>query len=526
MSGLTPIRTGTASSQLGTTEQIQKALDADFVNAIYQNVSVVTFVQIVWGLDTSDTEMITGNALNLRVDSLAKYKEILSAKGQYEPELHQPFREMARALLKDICRLSTGKNLKLLTYFWDGLGKATLHSKASTSDSKSRTRKPDLLEVFIPEKDGHLTLDPDEVPIPTDAPKPGWSEVRAAVEFKRKKQSPLVNSISNFESPIHSRDGNEGASLSTVSDLSQSGSSDDSSPGSTTTSPLASGKRLRSSKGDSLRQLKRIRVGATKNELQLATYALESLYEGNRHYTTGFLIDGVNVNIWYYDRTAAMRCVPFDFTTIEGIKSLALSLFALSQCNMKQAGFDPYLYRFTSPPKGEAITAGHVAPLNRPTTDSITLCYKFPGADELVFVIKEILSRYRGINGRGTLVSVVNKGVIGHSLSDTDYILKLSWQERTRTHEGDIISKIRAAIPGWCNYLPDPIFHTRIAATEIELPRTRMRKILLDEGRTDEALALDDRDIHALVTNRFEKLRNVGSVKEFKCIFLDCLECE
>ena len=524
MSNLTPMKAVTASSQHGTTEELQKILASDFEDAVYQNVSVVSFVQTVWGLSQSETQIITDSVLSLRVDSLAKYVEILSAKGQYETALHQPFREMARALLKDIGRLLFGNNGTFLTYLWDGLGKATLKSEASPSNGQSRTRKPDLLEVYIPsDEDGHLTLDPDEVPLPTNAPLPNWSQVRAALEFKKKvvKQSPLAYSIVASDLPIDSRSDDEAAAVSMGrSSSSESGSVE------STESPLQSGKRMRSSNDNSRMQTKRIRVGATKDELQLATYALESLFAGNRHYTTGFLVDGIEITIWYYDRTAAMSCVSFDFTTPEGITNLALSLFALSQCNMRQAGFDPYLYHFTATSHGEVITAIHVVPVIRPTADFKGLCYRFPGAEDLVFVIKEIISRYRGVNGRGTFVAIVNKVVIGSPVLDVDYAIKLSWQENTRTHEGDIISKVRAAIPGWCDYLPDPVFKHTIRAADVDLPRAHIRQSLLKEGRADKALELEDRDLHVFVTNRFQKLWKVDSVDEFKRVFLDCLECE
>ena len=86
--------------------------------------------------------------------------------------------------------------------------------------------------------------------------------------------------------------------------------------------------------------------------------------------------------------------------------------------------------------------------------------------------------------------------------------------------------KVRAAIPGWCDYLPDPVFKHTIRAADVDLPRTRIRQCLLQEGRTDKALELEDRDLHVFITNRFQKLWKVDSVDEFKRVFLDCLECE
>lgn len=513
----------TASSEYGTTEAIQSASKASIEGTFNRDVPIVSFVQNVCGLDVSETEIITSNILQLREDSLAKYREILTTKRKYTPHAHPPFHEMVRALLKDTCRPFPEQDRKLITCLWDRLGKAELKSRAFRSeDATPRMKEPDPLEAHIPEKNDRLILVPDNNPVPQGAPKPHWSQVRAAVEFNKRKERHSLQGDSSFSSDsdsfIYSRDGSQSRIRSTDSALLQGGTSPAGSP-EFVTRPLVSGKRLHdSSTSDPLRLEKRIRVEATK--FQLASHALDSPYEGNRQYTAGFFIDGLNINIWYYDRTAAMRCVSFDFTTPEGVKRLALSLFALGQSNLKLAGFDPCLYRLTSPPSGHAITAEYVDPVDRPEVNVRKPCYIFFSQ---VFVNKELSSRFRVINGRGTLVLVVSKVVIDSALSDTDDVLKLSWQEPARTNEGDIITKIRAALPGRC--LPDHLFYTKITANDTALPRTQIREVLLEEGNIDKALELDDCDLH-FVAKRFKKLSSVRSVDEFKRVFLDCLECE
>ncbi len=74
---------------------------------------------------------------------------------------------------------------------------------------------------------------------------------------------------------------------------------------------------------------------------------------------------------------------------------------------------------------------------------------------------------YRGVYGRGTIVTAVNIGVIGLPASDQENALKLSWKERTCTHEGVIINEICASVP---DYLPDPVYHSRIGVTDDNLP--------------------------------------------------------
>jgi hypothetical protein len=58
----------------------------------------------------------------------------------------------------------------------------------------------------------------------------------------------------------------------------------------------------------------------------------------------GILVDGFIVGLWCYDRTAVFRFTTFDWNKGKGISHLALTLFTLSQCSMKNAGFDPNVY--------------------------------------------------------------------------------------------------------------------------------------------------------------------------------------
>ena len=53
--------------------------------------------------------------------------------------------------------------------------------------------------------------------------------------------------------------------------------------------------------------------------------------------------------LWYFDRTALIRTVPFDFGKDGGVAQLALVLYALSECDMCRAGFLPYLHSIKLP---------------------------------------------------------------------------------------------------------------------------------------------------------------------------------
>ena len=274
---------------------------------------------------------------------------------------------------------------------------------------------------------------------------------------------------------------------------------------------------------------KKGRLEIRADELQLATYALESLFAGNRHYATGMLIEDVKITPWCYDRTGAICSEPIDITTAEGTASFGLTLLGLSQCNMKKAGFDPFLHRFVQSDLSQPILASSVIALERPEGDMSKLCYKFPATTstkERIFPIVKIISRYKGVNGRGTMALVVRPGTIGSVLSKRLYVLKLSWQYTTRKHEGAIISKLRLSIPGCQDHIPEPVFYATLGAGDIGLPRVRIRKLLQEAGCPDEELELNDRELHAFVTNRFKNIWEAKSVTEFKRIFLDCLECK
>ncbi|KJA17741.1 hypothetical protein HYPSUDRAFT_1005903 [Hypholoma sublateritium FD-334 SS-4] len=488
-------------------------------SAIYQDVPVVCFVQQVWGLDTEKIDTISATALKLDKGSLSAYKSILMSEESFDTGLlHQPFRVMTRDLLKDICRLFPNDDPKPSTYLWDGKKRFIMSGKIHKT-SRQRPRNPDLLDVYVPIFGDGLVFDPDELPRPTNAPTPTWGEIRAIFEFNKEELSCIDDVAEESEATLETENSVSPAASPTSGASAKAGAKRCRSCGTDCESIDSDGRLRKKARGET----------TVTHEITLATYALECLYTGNRHYVTGFFIDGVNITIWYYDRTASMHCSSFDFTTPEGIVNLGLGLFALSQCNMKHSGFDPFLHRFTSPPCGQPILPDAVTTLVKPEVDMTKLCYKFPllGCEDRIFAVKEVLYRSPSLNGRGSFVTVINEGVVGDTLCETDYILKLSWQESTRCHEGDILARLHRAIPGWSDHLPIPIFHAKIDAADIDLPRTRIRKLLREENITDHLKALEfpDRDLHIFVTNRFKHIWEAESVGEFKRIFLDCVEC-
>ncbi|KJA21018.1 hypothetical protein HYPSUDRAFT_216680 [Hypholoma sublateritium FD-334 SS-4] len=476
-----------ASLHEDSTQEVQEALEADFDGAVYEGLPVASFAEVVWGLDVGKIDTIAEAGLTLREDSHQEYQHILSTKGKYGPLLRQPFREMARALLQEICRLFTKDNPKLLTYFWDEKGAVALSSKVDTPQSVNFGRKPGLLEVYTTFLDDGKFLDPDASLQSMDSPTAG--NIR-----------PVARGISQENMPVL--------------------------PPEASSAPNS--KRAREAdSSDTSRPTKRGRRGMTADALQLATYALGSVYEGNRHYTAGFLVDGVNLTLWYYDRSVAISCAPFDFTTRGGIANLGIALFALSQCSMKQAVFDPYLCRFIHSSPDQPVKESSVTAHERPEVETTKLCDEFSTTalkKEQLFIPGKVLIRYRRITGRGTLVAVARMSAVGKMLSErSPNVLELGWQFNTRSYEGDIISRLRTVIPAWNGHLPDPVFCSTLSVTD--LPESRSRDILRVKGCTDVMLETEHRSLHVLATHRFKNLWHAESVAEFKRIFLGCLEC-
>uniref|UniRef100_A0A8H7XZA7 Fungal-type protein kinase domain-containing protein n=1 Tax=Psilocybe cubensis TaxID=181762 RepID=A0A8H7XZA7_PSICU len=529
MSGRT--RTKSASSSI---------LKSDLDDHILDNVSVAHFVEHVWGLGPAKVSKILDTQFQLPEDLLKEYLHILNNSTKQEFTLHKPFRGISRALLKSVCDHFDLPHTVLQTYFWDGNGTTYVSHESrvkfkKTSSSNAQAMvvkikkgshhgmlKPDLLEVCIPVDNDNNPLNPDNEDSITNAEIPTWALARAPVKFKkdRKTVTPKLDTVhEGKETGTGSGVGTEVSSLLNTDGMGnssgftqESGKSRNKRPGSPTLSK-------------ELRDAKKQRTMATRNisldELKLANYALECLYAGNRHYVTGIFINGVTFRLWYYDHSGPMRTVSHDFSQPSGTANLAAVLFALSQSNMKQAGFNPYIYCLAGK-LDVPIQTSTVIPLTKPWPKMKDLCYKFTeGNKEHVFAIHRYISRYRGINGRGTVAAQVRHALIGEMFSPNLYVLKMSWQFPNRKHEGEIISHLRKVLPDWHDHLPDPLFYTKITAEELAMPKYNVYNAMKDSA-TPPSNHIDDRDLHVIATNRYKHLWEASDIEEFKQAFIDC----
>ncbi|KAF8954455.1 hypothetical protein BDZ97DRAFT_1865056 [Flammula alnicola] len=569
---------------------MKAALQLDLTGHTYREISVENFVENVWGLDNDKIQKIMAEKLVLAKDPLDVYESVLNTAGKKENDLHEPFCKIATGLLDDICKLFGMQVGSIRTGFWDYKGDTMIRSQETD-------RKPDMADVFLP-----IIL------------RVIWQEVRSVIAFKLKRNKPPTNGrklsdvqehepLENVTPDTHSRPSfscGSGSRVKEVGDVvagrqchhtsknnrsatqhliaTSAGTSRDTSmtfsSSTNYTSTQSTRKRSRDGDDQGCRKRKRGRrsIKITDDQMQLATYALECLGASSRHYTTGIFIDKRKVSLWYYDRTAVIRTVNFDFTTEKGASYLGLTLFALGQCDLRQAGFDPHIHKFIRPAQPDAvILESDIQPLDKPPVETVhvcaksstemtsvceecprtmsgvcskcakelaeacrmctkkttSICYRFPkseGKPDYVFPVSKVLATYRGINGRGTYVASVYAGRVGSKLRNSLYALKMSWQYISRTHEGDLLQTVRAALPPyWQKRLPNPLFYAKYTSEELGLPSSKMKSILEDPNAPDNAI--QGRDLHALVSNLYVPLWEAKNVEEFKRVFLDCVEC-
>ncbi|KIM39465.1 hypothetical protein M413DRAFT_191595 [Hebeloma cylindrosporum] len=514
-----------------TTEPIKAAPKIDLGGHIYEEITIPDFVKTIWGLDDALAKTINGHTFTLLEDAVQEYERILIDPSKREPHLHLPFRRVSTQLLKDVCDAVGVSYDEIKNGFWDGDGNATINNRFSS-------RKPDMANTDAPSEKNMM-----------------WQLVRAVLEFKKtkkirsaletihedsissrvpSKEPPPNPSRSRKEPKESSRRSRPRKKKSTAEPSTSTGFSSVSSGGSALTngSDICSGSKrsfdaaLGEDNSTNATNKRPRTKDLNSDQLQLATYALECLAASSRHYATGILIDGFTVSLWCYDRTAVLRSASFDWNKGEGVSQFALTLFALSQCSMKDAGFDPNVYHLEIPEGEDAlIDASSVTEVTTPTKTMEGLCFRYPptlGMPDYVFRIQKILYTYRAIIGRGTFVASVRAAIVGATMKEDLFALKQSWQYQAREQEGRMIGKLYERLPEyWKKRLPEVIFYAKFSAGDLGLPHTQLDAVTADcsvEGA-------QERDLHVMVSRLYQNIWMAKDVEEFKRVFLDCLEC-
>ncbi|KAF6743444.1 hypothetical protein DFP72DRAFT_126592 [Ephemerocybe angulata] len=104
------------------------------------------------------------------------------------------------------------------------------------------------------------------------------------------------------------------------------------------------------------------------------------------------------------------------------------------------------------------------------------------------------------------------------SFSEAPSALKISWPMKRRTPENEIVDHLRQVLPSSALvHLPDIFFSSTLTPQQLNIPWTKMNLTLTEENHQDRVL-------RALASPLYKKLWEAGSVKEFKKVWLNCLE--
>ncbi|GLB43308.1 putative serine threonine-protein kinase Sgk2 [Lyophyllum shimeji] len=98
--------------------------------------------------------------------------------------------------------------------------------------------------------------------------------------------------------------------------------------------------------------------------------------------------------------------------------------------------------------------------------------------------------------------------------------LKVSWPLPTGPLEADKIARLRRRLPPrWHKHIQPEVNSSALLTAELlKLPHHK----LLEIPARDK---FEDRQMHALAIKLYGKLREVGSIKAFQHVFVDCVEC-
>ncbi|KAF8631960.1 hypothetical protein AX15_002097 [Amanita polypyramis BW_CC] len=248
------------------------------------------------------------------------------------------------------------------------------------------------------------------------------------------------------------------------------------------------------------------------NELQLARYALDCMDSASRHYTSGFYLDGLYVSLWYYDRTYVVRTAKFNF--IESPDFLALVLYAISSCDSRHGGFDPFILPMSSsPPPFVGCLPEYLPSIDQRFGEQIVI-RPSDGPMKRFKLTGGLLYAYRGLLGRGTMVFPVTP--LEKDDSPRHQVVKISWPNVQRKREAELIKCLRETISEMVAHLPNVTCCVALSAEELQLPRVKMGISVPEDC---------ERELHMMAMESCRALWEVGGIKEFQDAFVDCVEC-
>lgn len=268
---------------------------------------------------------------------------------------------------------------------------------------------------------------------------------------------------------------------------------------------------------------------ATDPEVQLANYAMQMLCSKElRTWTTCLLIDGLSLQIWYYDRSHSFCTEPINLEN-EG-ESFAKIILALALCSKdkEKLGFSDLFQASStvpSPPSSiRYVDASLFTPFvedyseerfrNVPDENKIPKEFLEQGS-HLRFDIKVPVHRQFTLFGRATRVeeAEVVKAEGGQDVSiskEERLVLKLSYQVSTRDREFDLIKLARQIDPV---HAPALLGHHVI---DLNLPGKHLEK--LTEILRPKPDLYEERRVVLLLMRYYEDVRDLQG-EEFVGVF-------
>ncbi|TEB27506.1 hypothetical protein FA13DRAFT_1794675 [Coprinellus micaceus] len=481
----------------------------------HRNVGVLQFVQHVWGLDQKTGKAIMAMSTTLDKSDMDTYRQ-----SAHEDDLHTPFLAISNSLLKE-ARVELGEDLvePLTDTFWDRLSIRRSAREGEEEDDDDEV--PDLVSLWKP--------------LPKAGKTPNLSIAKHILEFKRlpRARKPSKGSTSSGVADSNTTNIILDSSPSPPSASLDKGDGADTNNNTGSTSTLKQCfdlvKNIDDPDGGAL---KKARVGdhlpqlPLKNSL-MGLFATQALASTCRKYVAGMVIDMFDITLCYFDRFLIATSSTFSFQ--ESPAELALVLYAMSRCDRFHASFDPHLRAWPSATT-DPVTTEMEAALTRLVRKPMGSYFKYPcspdergefssqGEAPICAKVTGMIRRPDDLLCRGTTVYKVRQRLRDGSLSNELCALKLSWPPRRRTSEIEVIKYLKEKLPQTCHvHLPDFVFTAAFSPEDLDLPWLHFGLKLNEENSHNRVLRV-------MMGKMYCKLWEVGSIENFKQVWLDCLE--
>ncbi|KAJ3511100.1 hypothetical protein NMY22_g15761 [Coprinellus aureogranulatus] len=472
----------------------------------HRDVDIQKFVYWVWGLDKKDSERILAMSPTMDESLLAAYREC-----SHEDDLHAPFLAIAEYLLGRASEeLKSECGGVTMHAFWDRL--SVKKDEDSEHDDEEEDHFPDLIGLWKP--------------VPPDGETPSLAVAKHIVEFKR---LPRIRKTRRMSTSADSDASGSGTSDSSASNcLADNPTSPSGEPGSNSAHKRSfdSVKDADDPEGSDPKKPRLANHSPLKNSL-MALYASEAMSSTCRTYVTGLVIDRFDITLCYFDRLLVATSATFSFEREPEV--LALVLYAMSQCDRQHAGFDPHLHPIPLCATDSRTEIPAVA-LALPVQQAVGSFFEYPcSSDErgdFTFQVGSsccahvagIIRKPQDLLSRGTTVYKVRRHLPDGTLSDDVYAFKLSWPPKHRTSEIDVVKYLKEKLPETCHiHLPDHFFTATFSPEQLDLPWLHLGLDLNADNHHNRVL-------RGMMARMYCKLWEVGSIENFKQVWLDCLE--